>query len=111
MSYQYGQTTLRPQAAKTNDEMRVELENLNRLRAAILAETEAKEKELARIRTARKRLIPISTNEPTPEALAYREKYGHIIAQMPAPTYGGRDGLRMAAAEADRHQARKRGAE
>lgn len=108
MSYKYGQTTLKPQVAMTADQIRVELERLNDLRAAILAETEAKEKELARIRAARKRLMPISTNEPTPEALAYREQYGHIIAAMPAPKYGGRNGLRMAAEEAGRHEARKR---
>jgi hypothetical protein len=108
MSYQYGQTTLKPQAAKTSDEIRVELENLNRLRAAILAETEAKAKELARIRAARLRLQPIATYAPTPEALAYREIFGHIIAQQPAPLHGGVRGLRMATAEAARHDERKR---
>lgn len=100
MTYTHGNTTLKPTTAKTADEVRAELENLNRLRAAILAETAAKEKELARIRAARKRLQPVATYEPTPEALAYREQYGHVIAAMPAPKYGGSKGLRMASDEA-----------
>lgn len=111
MTYVHGQATLRPQKAKTADQVRAELERLNNLRAAILAETAAKEKELARIRAARKRLIPVSTNKPSAEALAYREQYGHIIAAMPAPKYGGKAGLRMAAEESARHHARKRGTE
>jgi hypothetical protein len=94
--------------AKASDDIRGELENLNRLRAAILAETEAKAKELARIRAARLRLQPIATYAPTPEALTYREQYGHIIAEQPAPLHGGWRGLRMATEEAARHDERKR---
>lgn len=94
--------------AKTTDDIRGELENLNRLRAAILAETEAKAKELDRIRAARLRLQPIATYAPTPEALAYRELFGHIIAHQPQSLHGGVRGLRMATAEAARHDERKR---
>lgn len=94
--------------SKTADDIRGELENLNRLRAAILAETEAKAKELTRIRAARLRLQPIATYAPTPEALAYREQHGHIIAQQPAPLHGGRRGLGAATAEAARRDERKR---
>jgi len=108
MSYEYGQTTLKPYAAKTRDEMRVELENLHRLRAAILAETEAKAKELARIQAARKRLVPIATYAPTTTALAYRDLYGHLMDAQPQPIHGGAGGLRMAAAEAARYEAKKR---
>lgn len=60
------------------------------------------------ITNARRKLTTVATYEPTSEALAYREQYGHIIAQQPAPTYGGRDGLRMAADEAALVEARKR---
>jgi hypothetical protein len=102
MTYIHGQTTLKPQAAKTADEIRVELENLNRLKAAILAETAAKAKELARIQSARKRLEPVATYKPTPIALAYREQYGHLFERQPRPIHGGPDGLRMAANEAER---------
>ncbi len=87
-------------AVQTADEIHIEMERLQHFRAAILAETTAKEKELARIRAARKRLEPIATYTPTPEALAYREQYGHIIAAQPAPVYGGSSGLGMATREA-----------
>lgn len=110
MAYQYQKPT-RPQVAQTSDQVRTELENLNRLRAAILAETEAKAKELARIQAARKRLIPIATYKPTPTALAYRELYGHRLAAQPAPMHGGHRGLAMAAAEAARYETAKREAE
>lgn len=108
MSYAYGQTKLKPLVAMTADQVRVELERLNDLRAAILAETAAKEKELNRIRAARKRLIPVSTNKPSAEAIAYREQHAHIIAAQPEPVYGGKSGLRMATAESARHDERKR---
>lgn len=108
MTYKHGQTTLKPQIAATTDEIRAKLDHLNRLRAAILAETEAKTKELARIRAARKRLQPIATYAPTPEALAYREMHGHIIAAQPAPRLGGSRGLRMASDEAALYEHRIR---
>lgn len=104
MNYTHGQTVIRPRT----EEVRTELRRLNRLKSAILIETAAKEKELARIRSARRRLEPVATYEPTPEALAYREQYGHAVAQQPTPVYGGRDGLRMAADEATRHEEQKR---
>jgi hypothetical protein len=108
MSYEYGKTTLKPSVARTSDDMRAELENLHRLRAAILAETEAKSKELARIQAARKRLVPVATYAPTTTALAYRDLYGHLMDDQPQPIHGGSSGLRMAAAEAARYEARKR---
>ncbi|HCF99596.1 MAG TPA: hypothetical protein DEV93_03530 [Chloroflexi bacterium] len=108
MSYEYGKTMLKPYATKTTDEMRAELENLHRLRAAILAETEAKSKDLARIQAARKRLIPVATYAPTTTALAYRELFGHLLERQTQPIHGGSSGLRMAAAEAARYEARKR---
>jgi hypothetical protein len=110
MTYTYGQSAQKPRVvAMTADQVRAEMENLNRLKAAILAESAAKAKELERIRAARKRLQPVATYKPTPEALAYREQYGHIIAAQPAPMHGGLRGLRMAAAEAAAHDARKNG--
>lgn len=108
MTYQYGATLHKPKkVAMTSDEVRQEMANLQRLRAAILAETEAKAKELDRIRKARQRLEPVATYQPTPEALAYREQYGHIIAAQPAPLHGGRRGLAAATREAEEHMARK----
>lgn len=109
MTYIHGQAALKPRAVTmTADKVRGELENLNRLRAAILAETEAKYKELARIQAARKRLMPVATYKPTPTALAYRERYGHLIEQQPAPLLGGSKGLRLAADEAALYEHRKR---
>lgn len=111
-AYIHGATLNKPSVVqKTADEVRRELENLNRLRAAIIAETQAKTQELARIRAARKRLEPVATYKPSPEALAYREQHGRTIAAQPAPKYGGRDGLRMAAAEAATLEARLRAKE
>lgn len=109
MSYVHGQTALKPRAVTmTADRVRVELENLNRLRTAILAETEAKYKELARIQAARKRLMPVATYKPTATALAYRELYGHLIKNQPEPVLGGSRGLRMAADEAALYEHEKR---
>jgi hypothetical protein len=104
VNYTHGQSVIRPRT----EEVRAELSRLNRLKSAILVETAAKQKELARIRNARRRLEPVATYEPTPEALAYREQYGHIVAQQPRPVHGGRNGLRMAADEAALVEARKR---
>lgn len=109
MTYIHGRSALKPRAvAMTADQVRAELENLNRLKAAILTESAAKTKELARIQAARKRLEPVATYAPTPQALAYREQYGHIIAAQPAPIHGGQHGLAMAMREAQEHEERKR---
>lgn len=108
MTYQHGETLLKPKRlAMTADQVRAELANLRRIQAQIQAETAAKEAELARIRAARKRLQPVSTWKPSPEALAYREQYGHIIAAQPPPKYGGRAGLRAATEEAKGRDPRK----
>ena len=109
MTYIHGQSTIKSRAVTmTADDARRELENLNRLRAAILAETEAKAKELDRIRKARLRLQPVATYAPTPAALAYREQYGHIIAAQPTPLHGGERGLQRAVREAQEVEERKR---
>lgn len=94
--------------ARTTDQMRAELARLHEFRAAIQAETEAKQKELERIRAARQRLQPVATYAPTPQALAYREQYGHVIAAQPTPLHGGSRGLAMAAREAAAYEERKR---
>ena len=109
MTYIHGQSAHSPRAVNlTAEEARKELANLNRLRAAILAETEAKAKELERIQKARLRLQPIATYAPTPAALAYREQYGHIIAAQPTPLHGGERGLQRAVREAQEVEERKR---
>lgn len=109
MSYVHGQTKLKPSAiAMTADQVRAELENLNRIKSAILAETAAQEKELERIKAARRKLIPVATYAPTPTALAYRELYGHLFEKQPEPILGGSRGLRMAADEAAMFEHAKR---
>lgn len=109
MAYVHGATLSNPRANKlTSDQVRERLEKLRRIRAELDAELEAKEKELTRIRAARKRLQPVATYQPSPAALAYREQYGHVIAAQPTPLHGGSRGLRMAADEAARHEERKR---
>ena len=109
MAYVHGATLANPRANKlTSDQVRERLEKLRVIRAQLDAELEAKEAELARIRAARQRLQPIATYKPTPQALAYREEYGAIIAAQPAPLHGGHRGLAMAAKEAAAHEARKR---
>ena len=108
MTYQHGQTLLKPKAlAMTTDQVRAQLEHLRRVQHQIEAETAVKERELARIRAARRRLQPVATYQPTPTALAYRELYGHIIAAQPAPVHGGWAGLQAAAKEAAAYDARK----
>lgn len=104
MNYTHGQSVIKPRT----DEVRAELARLNRIKGAILTETAAKEKELARIQAARRRLVPVATYEPTPTALAYREQYGHLIERQTAPRYGGSKGLRMAADEAALYEHEKR---
>lgn len=109
MTYVHGATLANPRANKlTSDQVRERLEKLRILRAQLDAELEAKEKELARIRAARQRLQPIATYKPTPQALAYREQFGHIIAAQPAPLHGGSRGLAAATREAAEWEARKR---
>ena len=108
-TYAYGasrqtQNTIR----ETADDLRARLEHLRRTRAAVEAEQAAKDAELARIRAARLRLAPVATYRPTAEALAYREKYGQIIAAQPAPLHGGRRGLQRAMREAQEYEAKKR---
>ena len=98
----------RPDAvAMTTEQVRTEMQRLRNLQAQIQAENLAKEKELQRIRASRKRLEPVATYAPTPEALAYRELYAHTIAAQPTPLHGGIRGLRMATREAAEHDARK----
>ena len=110
MTYVHGATLANPRANKlTSDQVRERLERLRVIREQLDAELAAKEAELARIRAARLRLQPIATYKPTPEALAYREQYGHIIAAQPAPLHGGQRGLAAATREALEHEARKRG--
>lgn len=99
--YVHGATTNTAQAVrKTADQVRADLEHLRRIEQQILAETAAKEAELARIRAARKKLEPKATYTPTAEALAYREAHQEAISRQPTPIHGGRTGLRRAALEA-----------
>lgn len=111
MAYVHGATLANPRANKlTSDQVRERLEKLRVIREQLDAELAAKEAELDRIRKARLRLQPVATYKPTPEALAYREQYGHVIANQPAPMYGGQRGLAAATREAMTHEARKRDA-
>ena len=110
MTYVHGATLANPRANKlTSDQVRERLEKLRVIREQLDAELEAKEAELARIRAARQRLQPVATYKPTPEALAYREQYGHVIAAQPAPLHGGSRGLARAVREALDYEERKRG--
>lgn len=99
--YVHGNSTNTVQAVrKTADQVRADLEHLRRIEAQILVETAAKDRELARIRAARKKLEPKATYKPTEEALAYRDAHQEAIAAQPAPLHGGRAGLRSASLEA-----------
>jgi len=69
-----------------------------------------KNRELARIQTAKNKLKVKATYEPTDEAWAYWEANAVRIAKMPAPIHGGPTGLRRAAAEAAAYDAGKRAA-
>lgn len=100
MVYQYGSSKTPAEIHREKLEAAAELEHLRQVRAAIQAETAAREAELERIRKARQRLKIVATNAPSPEAIAYRDAHAHIIAAQPAPKYGGTKGLRAAADEA-----------
>ena len=103
MNYVHGATINKPAlAAKTADEVRAPLEHLNRIRAAVITETAAKESELARIRAARKRLEPVATYKPNAEQLAYRDEHAATIAKQPSK-HGGPAGLRAATREIETH--------
>lgn len=107
MTYVHGATINKPALAnKTADEVRAHLEHLNQVRAQVIAETAAKERELARIRASRKRLMPVATYAPTPEQIAYYNEHAAEIARQPNK-HGGHQGLRLAVAEAAAHDARK----
>lgn len=100
MTYIHGQTVNKPrQVQQTADEVRAHVEHLRQVRAQVIAETAAKEKELARIRASRKRNSPQATYKPTPTALAWRELYGHTLAKLPEPIHGGHAGLIAATRE------------
>jgi methylphosphotriester-DNA--protein-cysteine methyltransferase len=106
--YVHGASINKPQVLrKTAEQVKADLEHLRRIEAQILAETAAKEAELARIRAARKRLEPKATYLPTAAAIAYWEEHHEQVAQQPAPLHGGPQGLRKATAEAAAHDARK----
>ncbi len=108
MSYEYGASTNKPQTLrKTSDQIRADLERLRRIEAQIIEETLAKDRELARIRAARKKLEPKATYLPTAEALDYWDAHHEAISRQPAPLHGGPAGLRKAAAEAAAHDAGK----
>jgi hypothetical protein len=99
--YIHGASVNKPQVLrKTADQVRVDLEHLRSIEAQILVETAAKDKELARIRAARKKLEPKATYLPTAEALAYWGEHHEHISQQPAPLHGGTAGLKRAAHEA-----------
>jgi hypothetical protein len=109
--YVHGETTNTTQAVrKTADQLRADLEHLRRIEAQIMAETAAKDRELARIRAARKKLEPKATYLPTAEALAYWEAHRDAVAAQPAPLHGGPAGLRKAAHEAAAYDAQRNAA-
>ena len=109
--YVHGASTNTPQVLrKTADQVRADLEHLRRIEAQILAETAAKDKELARIRAARKKLEPKATYQPTAEALAYWEAHHEAVAAQPRPIHGGPLGLRKAAHEAATYDAERNAA-
>lgn len=87
--------------------IRQQVANLRRLEAAIQAEAIAKENHLHRLYAERRRWQRAGSYTPSPEAIAYREQYGHIIAAQPEPIHGGLAGLRAAAEEAENWEARK----
>lgn len=106
--YAHGATTNTTQAVrKTADQVRADLEHLRRIEAQIMAETAAKDAQLARIRAARKKLEPKATYKPTDEQAAYWEAHREAVAEQPRPIHGGPQGLRKATAEAAAHDARK----
>ena len=110
MSYVHGASVNKPATLrKTADQVRADLENLRRIEAQILAESAAKEKELARIRAARKKLEPKATYKPTPEAIAAWEEFqaNHTNPHGDKPSDGYRR-RKEAAAEAAHHDATKR---
>lgn len=106
MSYTYRGN--RPDAETlTADQVRAKLENLRRLEAAIEAEALAKEQHLSKLYAERRRRHRAGDYTPSADALAYRDKYAHIIAAQPRPLHGGPAGLRAAADEAEGHWAAK----
>ena len=111
LSYEYGASVNKPQVLrKTAEQIRADLEHLRRIEAQIIEETAAKDRELARIRAARKKLEPKATYLPTAEALAYWEAHHEAVAAQPAPLHGGPAGLRKAAAEAASYDAARNAA-
>jgi hypothetical protein len=73
----------------------------------IEAAIQEKRIELARILAAKNKLKTRATYAPTAATLDYYATNCLRIAQQPAPIHGGPSGLRMAAAEAEAHDARK----
>jgi len=109
--YVHGASINKPQVLrKTADQVKADIEHLRRIEAQILAETAAKDAELARIRAARKRLEPKATYKPTAEQAAYWEANHELVAQHPRPLHGGPAGLRKATAEAAAHDAARNAA-
>ena len=109
--YVHGASINKPQVLrKTADQVKADLEHLRSIEAQIMAETAAKDAELARIRAARKRLEPKATYKPTAEQAAYWEAHYEQVAQQPRPLHGGPAGLRKATAEAAAHDAARNAA-
>ncbi len=100
-NYVHGMSKNKPATLRmTADQIKADLEHLRRIEAQVLAETAAKEKELARIRAARKKLEPKATYLPTAEAIAYWEEHHDAVEARPRPLLGGQHNLYLASLEA-----------
>lgn len=97
-----------PAIEATKQNIRQQLAALRRLEAAIQAEAIAKEQHLFQLYAERRRWQRAGSYTPSADAIAYREKYGHIIAAQPRPIHGGTAGLAAATAEAENWEARKK---
>lgn len=91
----------------SRDSVKRRLANLRGIEAAIRSQEIAREEHLATLQVARRKWLRAGDYTPSPEALQYREQYGHIIAAQPAPIHGGRAGLEKATREIEEHSRRK----
>lgn len=101
MTYVHGQSKAAQAARDMELQAREKAAKLAALNAEIAARIQYQENRL--------RYLPkVRTYAPTPEQLAYRDKYSGVIAAQPAPIHGGPIGLRRAAAEMEAHEVHKR---
>lgn len=89
--------------------IRERLATLRRLEVSIEAEVIAKENHHHKFYAERRRWQRAGSYTPSPQAIAYREQCGNVIAAQPRPVHGGPAGLRAAVQEIEEYEARKRG--